>query len=174
MESRPYLIWPLVLGVALRCPAPARACRPGANSDTKTISRQRPQVRNLWRHWPRAARLALVELCAGVEAQDENVGVKLLNAFRDIFQEKNVKHISTKEALESLIARENDEPWAAWWEKDFKNDGVRSVAGKMARLLKPFGIVTGSIREADGSTPKGYKLESFEDAFSRYLTENTP
>jgi hypothetical protein len=35
-------------------------------------------------------------------------------------------------------------------------------------MLRPFGIIPGTVRVGD-VTAKGYKLESFEDAFSRYL-----
>jgi hypothetical protein len=124
--------------------------------------------------WPETARRALVELCAGCTATDENVSVKLLAAIREVFHARSVDRISTKDILDALIERENDEPWASWWESDIARSNVRGVAAKLARLLKPFGIIPETIREADGSTPKGYKLASFQDAFSRYLPENAP
>ena len=39
----------------------------------------------------------------------------------------------------------------------------------LAKLLKPFGIMPASVRLPDGTTPKGYKAESFADAWARYL-----
>lgn len=122
--------------------------------------------------WPDLARRVLVQLCAIGEAQDDHIGTKLLAAMREIFQEKSVDRPSTRDVLDALIARENDDPWAAMWERDVQSGNVRGPAAKLARLLKPFGISAGTIRESDGSTPKGYKLESFEDAFSRYLPQN--
>ena len=39
----------------------------------------------------------------------------------------------------------------------------------MASLLKGYGIRSGSIRLDSRSTPKGYYLRSFQEAFERYL-----
>lgn len=36
--------------------------------------------------------------------------------------------------------------------------------------LGEFGIVPGTIRLTNGTTPKGYYLEKFRDAFARYLS----
>jgi hypothetical protein len=66
-----------------------------------------------------------------------------------------------------------DEPWAAWWEADIAKQNTRGPAAKLARLLKPFGIILKTIRESD-DTSKGYKLASFEEAFSRYLPREVP
>ena len=40
---------------------------------------------------------------------------------------------------------------------------------QIARLLKPLGISSGTIRLEHGRTAKGYYLKRFEDAFTRYL-----
>ncbi|MGA7880819.1 MAG: DUF3631 domain-containing protein [Terrimicrobiaceae bacterium] len=124
--------------------------------------------------WPGRARSALVELCAGGDIADESIGIKLLAAIREIFEARKVDRISTKELLDALIERDSDEPWAVWWESAIAKGNVRGVAAKLARLLKPFDIIPETIREADGGTPKGYKLASFGDAFLRYLPENPP
>src|SRR5262249_12144071 len=39
---------------------------------------------------------------------------------------------------------------------------------QLARVLKPFGIVSHTIRLAGGWTPKGYERKDFEDAWARY------
>ncbi len=39
-----------------------------------------------------------------------------------------------------------------------------------AGVLKPYHITPGTIRMSDHYTPKGYKLSSFNDAFTRYLS----
>jgi Protein of unknown function (DUF3631) len=44
------------------------------------------------------------------------------------------------------------------------------TANGLARLLAPFGIVPGTIRNGD-RTPKGYLLARFEDDFARYLPQ---
>ncbi len=120
-------------------------------------------------HWRELARRSLVELCTGTEAQDENAGTKLLAAFRDIFREKQTDRIATKEALEALIARDDDSPWASMWERDVASGNVRGPAARLAKLLKPFSIAATTIRLDDGNTPKGYKTAQFEEAWARYL-----
>jgi putative DNA primase/helicase len=54
-----------------------------------------------------------------------------------------------------------DRPWPEW------RHGKPITVRQVARLLKPFGITPGTIRTQD-STPKGYYLTAFDDAFSRY------
>jgi hypothetical protein len=41
---------------------------------------------------------------------------------------------------------------------------------RLAALLRPFKIHSGSIRLDEGRTPKGYRRRAFEDAFARYLS----
>jgi putative DNA primase/helicase len=41
----------------------------------------------------------------------------------------------------------------------------RQLAGR----LRGFGVLSKSIRLPDGSTPKGYELSQFDEAFERYL-----
>jgi Protein of unknown function (DUF3631) len=124
--------------------------------------------------WPSKARDALVELCAAGDVAEDCIGIKLLAAIREIFEMGKVDRISTKDLLAALVERDCDEPWADWWEADIAKGNTRGPAAKLARLLKPFGVVAGTIREEHGSTAKGYKLASFEDAFSRYLSPPPP
>lgn len=124
--------------------------------------------------WPDVARIALVRLCApGGDAEDDNLGAKLLTACRDIFQAEGVDRMPTRDLLDRLVAREDDAPWAQWWEADINRGNVRGPASRLARLLRPFGIVRRDYR-ADGETVKGYLLESFQDAFGRYLPPPVP
>jgi hypothetical protein len=53
-------------------------------------------------------------------------------------------------------------PWA-----DYKH-GKPIGQAQLARLLKPFGLIPGSVRIGT-ATPKGYERKSFEEAWSRYL-----
>jgi hypothetical protein len=55
-------------------------------------------------------------------------------------------------------------PWAEWGRRR------KPISqNQVARLLKPFGIVPGSIRLPDKSTPKGYLLKQFIEAFASYV-----
>ena len=98
----------------------------------------------------------------------ENTGAQLRAAIREIAAAREVNQISTRNVLLALIERKG-EPWAALWGRDIARGNVRGPGVKLARYLKPFGIAAHTIREPDGSTPKGYKLQQFEAAFSRYL-----
>ena len=105
--------------------------------------------------WPGRARSALVELCAGGDIADESNYIKLLAAIREIFETCGADRISTKDMLNALIERENDEPWASWWESDITKGNVRGVAAKLARLLKPFDIIPETIRDTGGERFEG-------------------
>ena len=48
--------------------------------------------------------------------------------------------------------------------RDIARGNLRGPAAKLAQLLNPSGIIPQTIRE-DGTTSKGYKLASFDDAF---------
>jgi hypothetical protein len=48
--------------------------------------------------------------------------------------------------------------------RDIARGNLRGPAAKLAHLLQPSGIISQTIRE-DGTTSKGYKLASFDDAF---------
>ena len=85
--------------------------------------------------WPEMARSALVELCSD-GASDDGIAVQLLGAIREIFQEQGVDRISTKDLLDALIARDNGEPWGAWWAKDIASQSTRGPAGKVAILFE--------------------------------------
>lgn len=118
--------------------------------------------------WPERARTGLANLFAGSEGQDDSLGVKLLHAIRNAFAENNTGRMSTEQMIDALLASD-DAPWVAWWANDATNGNYRTPASQLARKLKPFGIAPGTIRLPDGKTPKGYKTESFTDAWARYL-----
>ncbi len=59
-----------------------------------------------------------------------------------------------------------DRPWPEW--KSGKPITLRQVA----KLLGPFGIAPSTIRTMAG-TAKGYLLNQFEEAFRRYLPDQS-
>jgi hypothetical protein len=111
--------------------------------------------------WPQAVRRALVALCAEAQADDQSIGVRLLADILSIFSTKKADRISSVDLVEALTAIETS-PWAEL------SHGKPITAPKLARLLAPFGVAPDSVR-FDGGTRKGYLLQWFEDAFSRYL-----
>jgi putative DNA primase/helicase len=53
-------------------------------------------------------------------------------------------------------------PWPEW------KNGKPMTDRQLAKVLKPFRIIPGTIRLDTGSTPKGYYRSAFDDAFARY------
>jgi hypothetical protein len=109
-------------------------------------------------------------LLAAADERDEPE-VRLLAAIRDIFSSTGRKQLPTLEILRLLGSREEEEEWTNHWPRQWNAGNTRGPAAKMAAILRPFGISGGTIRLPDGSTPKGYRLNAFSDAFSRYLPD---
>jgi len=99
------------------------------------------------------------------EAHDdeEELGIRLLGDLKQIFHSSGAERVSTADLLAALAAEE-DSPWADWHGKPLTTRGL-------GRFLSPYGIRPNTVRLADGTTPKGYKVESFEDAWKRYVPE---
>jgi hypothetical protein len=113
--------------------------------------------------WPERARRTAITL-SGLEAQDdESAGVRLLADVRAIFAAKGTDRVSSATLATELHELE-ESPWSEWYGKPITQHGI-------AKLLKHFEIRPRSVRLDDETTPKGYRLEQFEDAFSRYLPE---
>jgi hypothetical protein len=111
--------------------------------------------------WPARARQAVQCLGAAAAGDERSMRVLLLSDVRAIFTERRLDRLPSAELVEALVAIEG-RPWAEW------KAGKPITANGLARLLGPFGIKPGTIRTAN-STPKGYQLAQFEDAFARYL-----
>jgi hypothetical protein len=110
------------------------------------------------------ARVEELKACAitlsGSKADEDTEGsysLKLLADIREVWQ-GNDKNIGTKALLDKLRALD-ESPWATEYELTDR---------KLARLLRPFGVVPRSVREGE-KTPKGYTRESLDVAFTRYL-----
>ncbi len=122
--------------------------------------------------WPALARWAAITLYrAGSDGESDRV--QLLRAIYEVFEERKVDRIFTRELLAVLVARES-EPWGGWWGKDVAvaKDGEtpRGPAVKLAALLRPFDVRPKDIRIAD-ETGKGYDCADFADAFERYVAQ---
>ena len=126
--------------------------------------------------WPERARNAATTLADinEAEAVDSDVRQTLLADIRDIFarefpkdhpdhSERYGPRLATKRLLEELHGFE-ERSWSVWGRA---RKPMTDVA--LAGQLKGYGIRSGSVRLDDGSTPKGYYLRSFQEAFERYL-----
>jgi hypothetical protein len=130
--------------------------------------------------WPERAREAGKAL---VDASEQglgegNVDVLLLSDIRDIFihafppdreaeregpgRPDDGPKLATKDLLEKLHGRE-ERPWGAW------GRARKPMTDKaLGDRLRPYGVRSRTIRVGT-STPKGYYLRAFQDAFARYL-----
>jgi 5S rRNA maturation endonuclease (ribonuclease M5) len=96
----------------------------------------------------------------------ETDGVELLADISEVFATRRVDKLPSAELLTALKSMEG-RPWAD------VNRGRGLTAHQLARELKAFGVVSGTIR-VEGGTPKGYVAERFADAFERYLPPRAP
>jgi hypothetical protein len=100
-------------------------------------------------------------------SDDNSAGVMLLADIKAMFADASIDRLASETICDKLSKMEN-RPWPEW------QHGKPITTRQMAKLLKPFKISPGSIRLADGKTPKGYHLGAFADAFSRYLPVDPP
>jgi Protein of unknown function (DUF3631) len=88
--------------------------------------------------WDGPARLAAVSLDSDRGVDDETTGTLLLVHVKDAFGDRN--RLTTAELLEELVGRE-DGPWGRWWGDAVEAGRTKGPASRLARELKPFGIV---------------------------------
>lgn len=112
-------------------------------------------------HWPKTARHAAITL-HGLEGEAPSVGAELLADVKAVFDDKRAIKIFSADLLSALIADE-EAPWATW------NRGKPISPRQFSAKLSDFGIKSKDIRQGL-DVKKGYHLEQFSDAFSRYLS----
>lgn len=116
--------------------------------------------------WPERARRAALTLSGLAADGEEGIRELLLVDIRDAFRDRDDTAIFTEDLLGYLCGRE-DRPWREW------KAGRQLSAVQLARLLKPFGVRPGPLRDGP-RTGKGYELRDFADAFNRYLPLSDP
>lgn len=109
--------------------------------------------------WPEKVRNSMKRLVR--ISDDESIGIKLLFDIRCIFESQNIERIFSKNLVDELNGL-TESPWADW------NRGKGLTPNALARLLKPFGIESATMR-IDADLLKGYRKKSFTDAFTRYI-----
>ena len=83
-----------------------------------------------------------------------------------MFVEKRVIKIFSSELLDALVA-DDEAPWATW------NRGKPMSPRQLSGKLSEFGIKSKQIR-INVDSKKGYQIEDFKDAFTRYLSATPP
>jgi hypothetical protein len=110
--------------------------------------------------WPARARRIAQELGGRSEPTD---GIMLLEDIQRIFIKHGSDRLTSSEMARKLSEME-DRPWPEW------HQGKPITPRQIAKLLEPFEVKPGTVRNAT-CTAKGYKLEDFSDAFTRYVAD---
>jgi putative DNA primase/helicase len=112
--------------------------------------------------WPERARQAALAMKPDV---GETSRTELLICdIAAIFTALGRDRISSAELIEELC-KITPRPWS-----EYGRSGKPITQNKLARLLKPLGIVPVVVR-IGSETPRGYERSQFDDAFSRYSPE---
>jgi 5S rRNA maturation endonuclease (ribonuclease M5) len=117
--------------------------------------------------WPARARAAAVALHEHDSAGDPGTGTLLLAHVREAFLAGADDELPTVTLLRALVERD-DGPWGGWWGKEVDDGRPKGPAGRLAKLLKPFGIKPEQIWTEEGKA-RGYRRAAFIDAWTRYL-----
>jgi len=118
--------------------------------------------------WPQRARAAAAASHIAAGDDEASRTELLLSDIRDIFAKREanriepVDRIPSADLVAALVAIEG-RPWA-----ELGKSRKPLTQNGLARRLKPLGITPENIRLGD-KVPKGYLLERFKEAFSRYL-----
>jgi hypothetical protein len=109
--------------------------------------------------WSERGRRAALALSTGEEREDDSLTVALLRDIHAVFSANGVEgRLQTSDLLAGLHGLE-ESPWSDWYGKPLSAHGL-------SRLLKPYRIKTMPVLTGS-ETVRGYKVEQFEDAFSR-------
>jgi hypothetical protein len=127
--------------------------------------------------WPDRARRAALAIHV-TDKDDPSTGELLLRHVADAFIAAQTPYLPTEDLLRTLADRD-DGPWADWWEKPLREipPRVKGPSMRLARLLRPFGIAPRDIAVGAHGSVRGYRMESFYDAWERYgiaITPETP
>lgn len=117
--------------------------------------------------WPK--RVRAVAAAALAKQDEQSAKVQLLIDIKDAFESTGKDRISSEDLVAYLIGLEGH-PWVEW------RRGKPITKSGLARLLGALEIYSDSVR-IGMSTPKGYYLGQFTDAFERYIcaeTQKTP
>jgi hypothetical protein len=117
--------------------------------------------------WTKKANAAALAL-SGADDNGDDLGVELLHDARAAFATVGNEGIFTKELVAYLVADE-ERPWATYCKGD------RPITDRqIAKLLRPFEIVSTTIHRPGGTQAKGYRFEDFSEAWERYSATSNP
>jgi hypothetical protein len=110
-------------------------------------------------HWPQTARSIALKIAH--TDKDVSLDILLLGDIRIILLSTKADKYPTDGLIEALATME-ERPWAQY------DRGRPITPSQLAKLLKPWGISPRTLRFG-ADLARGYRLDDFQDAFSRYL-----
>jgi hypothetical protein len=117
--------------------------------------------------WPQRVHASFMALTATRDLDAQGIGTLLLSDIAGLFEVENTDRLTSSKIAESLAEIEG-RPWAEW------SKHRRPIStNQLVNQLRRFSILPRVIRVGD-ETPRGYLLDDFADAFSRYLPSTTP
>jgi Protein of unknown function (DUF3631) len=115
--------------------------------------------------WPKRTREAACVL-SGDGHDVASVNVELLADIRKAFGDSDA--ITSADLVAALVA-DPERPWAEWGK-----NGKPLTQNQLARLLRPFGIISETVHPAGRPHAKGYKRAHFEEAWAAYCPGQNP
>jgi Protein of unknown function (DUF3631)/RepB DNA-primase N-terminal domain len=112
--------------------------------------------------WPERARAAALALSGAGANEDDTRGVELLADVKKAFAACGLVELPTKVLIAALCA-DPERRWAAYAK------GEQITDRQLAKLLRPFGIVSVTVHPPNAPDAKGYRRADFEEAWGRYL-----
>ena len=116
--------------------------------------------------WGGRARWAAIVL-GGCGDETDGASVQILADLRDLFAGRGVDRLTSAEVVHALATME-ERPWPEWYH------GKPITVRQVAKLLHGFGIKPKVVKFPGGQTARGYHLEQFTDAWTRYLSPLPP
>jgi hypothetical protein len=114
--------------------------------------------------WLERATAAALKMSAASESM-ASTGNDLLADIKDVFDGLSGDKIPTVDLLERLTG-DPEKSWATY------NRGKPMSPRQLAKQLEVYGIKSKTVRMSKTSTPKGYEVDQFKDAFERYLKKH--
>lgn len=115
--------------------------------------------------WPRLTRQAAVHLSEIQDSDDDSPSIQLLKDIRTVFSELGHERVRSQQ-LVTQLAKLAERPWRDW------SKGKALTQRDLATLLAHHRIRPLQLRFGD-QTARGYEREAFEDAWRRYLPDDS-
>lgn len=116
--------------------------------------------------WYKTGTAAAVKLSGG-ETVSPTIGAELLADIQEIFQHNKIDRVSTTDLIKFLVT-DDEKPWAGY------NRGFQIKPRQIAAKLKGYGIHSKTVRINGTETAKGFEIDQFSEAFSRYIPITPP